>query len=68
MMLTFSKLIKELKSGNIYMLIGNGSKNQFRYLSNLKHIVKKLKTENQQKISVYIHKYEHTYLSTITYK
>ena len=40
-MLTFSKLIKKLKSGNIYMLIGNGSKNQFRYLTNLKQIVKR---------------------------
>tara|TARA_B100000161_G_C33468421_1_gene376832 strand:+ start:279 stop:875 length:597 start_codon:yes stop_codon:yes gene_type:complete len=41
-MLTFNELIKELKGDNIYMLIGNGSKNQFRYLSDLKKVLKKI--------------------------
>ena len=36
-MLTFNELIKELKGDNIYMLTGNGSKNQFRYLKSRIH-------------------------------
>ena len=38
----FYQLVKQLKNNEIYMLIGNGSKNQFRYLSSLKQTLKKL--------------------------
>tara|TARA_B110000261_G_C13081949_1_gene356303 strand:+ start:1465 stop:2067 length:603 start_codon:yes stop_codon:yes gene_type:complete len=43
-MVNFNFLLKKLKSINtkIYMLIGNGSKNQFRYISDLKNTLKKI--------------------------
>ena len=37
-MVNFNYLLKKLKSSNIFMLIGNGSKNQFRYIEDLKKI------------------------------
>lgn len=40
-MLSFNDLVKALlKTGNVYMLIGHGSKNQFRYINDLKKILK----------------------------
>jgi hypothetical protein len=43
-MVNFNFLLKKLKSINtkIYMLIGNGSKNQFRYIADLKNVLKKI--------------------------
>ena len=41
-MVNFNYLLKKLKSSNIFMLIGNGSKNQFRYIEDLKKILKKI--------------------------
>ena len=41
-MLSFDKLVKQLKKSNTYMLIGHGSKNQFRYLSDLTTIIRKI--------------------------
>ena len=43
-MVNFNFLLKKLKSINtkIYMLIGNGSKNQFRYISDLKNTLAEL--------------------------
>jgi hypothetical protein len=43
-MLSFFSLVKELKNmeGNLYLLIGNGLKNQFRYISDLKKVLKKI--------------------------
>lgn len=43
-MLSFNILVQYLKNidGNVYMLIGNGSKNQFRYIRDLKQILTKL--------------------------
>ena len=38
--MNFYQLIKELKNKEIYMLIGNGSKNQFRYISDLRNVLK----------------------------
>ena len=37
-MVTFNQLIKQLKNKEIYMLIGNGSKNQFRYITDLRNV------------------------------
>jgi len=53
-MVTFNQLIKELKNKQIFMLIGNGSKNQFRYLNNLKQTVKKL-LKNVPKLSNFLY-------------
>ena len=39
-MVTFNQLIKELKNQNTFMLIGNGSKNQFRYITDLRNVLK----------------------------
>lgn len=43
-MISYNELINSLKNhnGNIFMLIGNGSSNQFRYLKDLKFILKKI--------------------------
>ena len=43
-MLSYNELISQLKhhNGNIFMLIGNGSSNQFRYLKDLKSILRKI--------------------------
>ena len=43
-MLSFNFLLKELKksNGNLFMLIGNGSKNQFRYIKDLKQVLNKI--------------------------
>ena len=41
-MLTFNQLVNKLKNKDIYLLVGNGTKNQFRYLSELKTVLTKI--------------------------
>ena len=52
-MLSYNELIKIHHNGNIFMLIGNGSNNQFRYLKDLKSISKNIK-KYSIKLSVFI--------------
>ena len=40
--INFNTLVNELKSKEIYMFIGNGSKNQFRYMRKIYAIVSKI--------------------------
>ena len=51
-MLTFNKLVEQLKKGNIYMIIGHGTKNQFRYISSLKKVLKKILKEIPKNSSI----------------
>jgi len=50
-MLSFNELVKQLKKidGNLYLLIGNSTKNQFRYISDLKKILRKILAHVPQK-------------------
>jgi len=50
----FHELVKLLKNKNIFMMIGNGAKNQFRYISKIKVYIKKiLKTISQGSVFLY---------------
>ena len=53
-MLTFNSLIKNVKNKNIYMIIGNGSKNQFRYIKDLNKVITKI-LKDIPKNSVFIY-------------
>lgn len=50
-MLTFKQLINKVKNTNIYLLFGNGTKNQFRYITDIKKILKKILVNIPQKSS-----------------
>jgi len=53
-MLSFNELVKLVKNKKIYMMIGNGSKNQFRDMRKLKGILTKiLKTIPQKAVFIY---------------
>ena len=50
----FNALVKELKNEDVYMLIGNGSKNQFRNMTKVKKLLYKvLKTINKSSYFLY---------------
>jgi hypothetical protein len=50
----FNSLIKKIKDKDIYMLIGNGSNNQFRYISILKKVMRELlKTLSKDSVFLY---------------
>jgi hypothetical protein len=38
----FNSLLKKLKTRSIFMLVGNGSKNQFRYIADLKETLREI--------------------------
>ena len=38
--MNFNQFIKQIKNKKIFMLIGNGSKNQFRYITDLRNVLK----------------------------
>lgn len=42
--LTYNQLVKKLSEtdGQIFMMIGNGTKNQFRYINDLKNVIKSI--------------------------
>lgn len=40
--ISFNQLLKDCKIPKVYMMIGNGSKNQFRYMSKVKKIMDKI--------------------------
>jgi hypothetical protein len=51
---TFNNLLKELKNKHIHMLIGNGSKNQFKNKTELKQIIKSI-LKNLPENSVFLY-------------
>jgi len=40
--ISYNKLIRELKKNNVYMLIGNGAKNQFKHIGTLKKTISEI--------------------------
>ena len=52
--LTFNQLISVLKHKNVYMMIGNGSKNQFKSIGKIKTIIKEIaKTSDENSAFLY---------------